>query len=164
MLRHPAYAGVFVYGRSRTDPRRRLSGRPFTGRVRRPREEWLVYLPGGLPAYIDTGRHERNLARIEANRARSASMGAVRDGPALLAGVIWCGLCGTRMTVHYQRGRGGKLWPKYECDRLKADYGGRQCQQLSSTCLDGYVAKALLAAMAPATLEVSLQAVEKAEQ
>jgi DNA invertase Pin-like site-specific DNA recombinase len=164
MLRHPAYAGVFVYGRSRTDPRRRLAGRPHAGRVRRPREEWLVYLPGVLPTYIDTGRYERNLARIEANRARSVSMGAVREGPALLAGVIWCGRCGTRMTAHHQRGQGGKLWPKYECDSLKADYGGRQCQQLSGTCVDRYVAKALLAAMKPAALEVSLQAVEKTEQ
>ncbi|MDF2261353.1 zinc ribbon domain-containing protein, partial [Streptantibioticus ferralitis] len=137
---------------------------PFTGRIRRPREEWLVYLPDVLPAYIDTERHERNLARIEANRARSLSMGAVRDGPALLAGLIWCGRCSTRMTVHYQRGQGGKLWPKYECDRLKADYGGEVCQQLSGTCVDRHVTSALLDAMAPAALEVSLQAVERAEQ
>ncbi|PZG85198.1 recombinase family protein, partial [Streptomyces sp. NTH33] len=106
MLRHPAYAGVYVYGRSRTDPRRRRPGRPFTGRVRTPREDWLVYLPGVLPAYISTERHERNLARIEANRARSQSMGALRDGPALLAGLVFCGRCGTRMVVRYQRGEG----------------------------------------------------------
>jgi hypothetical protein len=68
------------------------------------------------------------------------------------------------MTVHYQRGQGGKLWPKYECDRLKADYGGEVCQQLSGTCVDRHVTGALLAAMAPAALEVSLQAVERAEQ
>ncbi|MFD8396659.1 recombinase family protein [Streptomyces sp. NPDC059680] len=84
MLRHPGYAGVYVYGRSRTDPRRRIPGRPFTGRVRKPREDWYVYLPGVLPAYIGMDQHERNLARIEANRARSLSMGALRDGPALL--------------------------------------------------------------------------------
>ncbi|MEU7688305.1 recombinase family protein [Streptomyces spectabilis] len=55
MLRHPAYAGVYVYGRSRLDPRRRQTGRPFTGRVRRPREDWLVYLPGILPAWPRPG-------------------------------------------------------------------------------------------------------------
>ncbi|WP_425824812.1 recombinase family protein [Streptomyces fractus] len=103
MLRHPIYAGVYVYGRSRTDPRRRREGRPFTGRVRRPREDWLVYLPDTLPAYIGIERHERNLARLEANKARSESMGALRDGPALLGGLIFCGQCGTRMTVRYQR-------------------------------------------------------------
>ncbi|MFJ3779977.1 recombinase family protein [Streptomyces sp. NPDC090075] len=81
MLRHPAYAGIYVYGRSRTDPRRRLPGRPCTGRVRKPREDWYVYLPGTLPAYIDMERHERNLARIEANRARSLSMESCAMGP-----------------------------------------------------------------------------------
>ncbi|MEU5704706.1 recombinase family protein [Streptomyces aurantiacus] len=53
MLRHPACAGIYVYGRSRTDPRRGVPGRPCTGRVRKPREDWFVYLPGVLPAYID---------------------------------------------------------------------------------------------------------------
>ncbi|WP_190195106.1 recombinase family protein [Streptomyces minutiscleroticus] len=163
MLRHPAYAGIYVYGRSRTDPRRRVPGRPFTGRVRTPRENWHVFLPGVLPAYIDMDRHERNLARIEANRARSLSMGALRDGPALLVGLIHCGRCGTRMTVHYQRGRGGKLWPKYECGRLKSDYGGELCQQLAGACLDRHVTGLLLAAMAPAALEVSLAAAEQAQ-
>ncbi|MFK4273282.1 recombinase family protein [Streptomyces milbemycinicus] len=163
MLRHPAYAGVYVYGRSRLDPRRRRVGRPCTGRVRQPREDWLVYLPGVLPAYISLERHERNLERIEANRARSQSMGALRNGPALLVGVIFCGRCETRMVVHYQRGAGGKLWPKYECCRAKADYGGELCQQLSGTCVDEYVTDLLLAAVEPAALEVSLQAAEQAQ-
>jgi len=164
MLRHPAYAGIYVYGRSRTDPRRRIPGRPCTGRVRKPREDWLVYLPGILPAYIGTEQHERNLARIEANRSRALSLGALRDGPALLVGLVHCGRCDTRMTVHYQRGAGGKLWPKYECSRIKADYGGVLCQQLSGACLDRYVTALLLTALAPAALDVSLAAAEHAQQ
>ncbi|MGA5135531.1 recombinase zinc beta ribbon domain-containing protein [Streptomyces olivoreticuli] len=163
MLRHPAYAGIYVYGRTCTDPRRRIPGRPFTGRVRKPREDWLVYLPGALPAYIGMDRHQRNLARIEANRARSLSMGALRDGPALLVGLIRCGRCGTRMAVHYQRGREGKLWPRYECSRVKADYGGELCQHLAGMRVDRYVTALLLAAMAPAALEVSLTAAEQAQ-
>ena len=50
MLRNPAYAGIYAYGRSRVDPRRRQAGRPFTGRVRTAREDWIVFLPGLLPA------------------------------------------------------------------------------------------------------------------
>ncbi|MFJ8828233.1 recombinase family protein [Streptomyces sp. NPDC102467] len=163
MLRHPAYAGIYVYGRSRTDPRRRVPGRPFAGRVRKPRETWYVYLPGVLPAYISMERHERNLDRIEANRSRSLSMGALRDGPALLVGLIHCGRCGTRMAVHYQRGRDGMLWPKYECGRLKSDYGGELCQQLAGACLDRYVTGLLLTAVEPASLEVSLAVAEQAQ-
>jgi DNA invertase Pin-like site-specific DNA recombinase len=162
ILRNPAYAGIYAYGRSRVDPRRRQAGRPFTGRVRTAREDWIVFLPGLLPAYISVEQYERNRARMEANRSRSQSVGAVRNGPALLAGLVACGRCGKKMTVGYQRGAGGKLQPVYVCAREKSDYGGGQCQQLAGSCVDGYVTGLLLDALAPAALEVSLAAAEQA--
>jgi hypothetical protein len=162
ILRNPAYAGIYAYGRSRVDPRRRQAGRPFTGRVRTPREDWIVFLPGLLPAYISIGQYEKNMQRMDANRSRSQSLGAVRDGPALLAGLAACGRCGKKMTVHYQRGAGGKLHPVYVCSRGKSDYAAGQCQQLAGPCADAHVTDLLLAAMAPAALEVSLAAAEQA--
>jgi hypothetical protein len=158
MLRNPAYAGIYAYGRSTLDPRRRQPGRPCTGRVRVSRDDWLVYLPGVLPAYISIEQYERNMQRLDANRSRAGSLGAVRDGPALLAGLVVCGRCGKKMTVRYQRGRGGKLHPVYVCSRDKSDYAGDQCQQLAGPCVDAHVTDLLLAAMAPAALEVSLAA------
>ncbi len=112
MLRNPAYAGIYAYGRSTLDPRRRQPGRPCTGRVRVGRGGWLVYLPGVLPAYISIEQYERNMQRLDANRSRAQSLGAVRDGPALLAGLVVCGRCGKKMTVRYQRGRGGCCRPR----------------------------------------------------
>jgi DNA invertase Pin-like site-specific DNA recombinase len=158
MLRNPAYAGIYAYGRSTLDPRRRQPGRPCTGRVRVGRDGWLVYLPGVLPAYISIEQYERNMARLDANRSRVQSLGAVRDGPALLAGLIACGRCGNKMTVRYQRGRGGKLHLVYACRRDKSDYAAAQCQQLAGPSVDAHVTGLLLTAMAPAALEVSLAA------
>jgi DNA invertase Pin-like site-specific DNA recombinase len=162
ILRNPAYAGIYAYGRSRVDPRRRQAGRPFTGRVRTAREEWTVFLPGLLPAYISIGQYEKNMQRMDANRSRSQGLGAVRGGPALLAGLVACGRCGKKMTVGYQRGAGGKQQPVYVCAREKSDYGAGQCQQLAGSCVDVHVTGLLLAAMAPAALEVSLAAAEQA--
>jgi DNA invertase Pin-like site-specific DNA recombinase len=163
MLHNPAYAGIYAYGRSTLDPRRRRPGRPCTGRVRLGRDQWLVFLPGVLPAYISIEQYERNMQRLEANRSRAQSLGAVRDGPALLAGLVVCGRCGKKMTVHYQRGPGGKLHPVYVCSRDKSDYAAGQCQQLAGPCVDTHVSGLLLAAMAPAALEVSLAAAEQVE-
>jgi DNA invertase Pin-like site-specific DNA recombinase len=163
MLHNPAYAGIYAYGRSTLDPRRRQPGRPCTGRVRLGRDQWLVFLPGVLPAYISVEQYERNMQRLEANRSRAQSLGAVRDGPALLAGLVACGRCGKKMTVHYQRGPGGRLHPVYVCSRDKSDYAAGQCQQLAGSCVEAHVSGLLLAAMAPAALEVSLTAVEQAE-
>jgi Recombinase zinc beta ribbon domain len=163
MLHNPAYAGIYAYGRSTLDRRRRQPGRPYTGRVRQPREQWAVFLPGVLPAYISIEQYERNMQRLDANRSRAQSPGAVRDGPALLAGLVASGRCGSKMTVHYQRGPGGKLHRVYVCGRDKADYAADQCQQLAGPCVDARVTGLLLAVMAPAALEVSLAAAGQAE-
>jgi DNA invertase Pin-like site-specific DNA recombinase len=163
MLHNPAYAGIYAYGRSTLDPRRRQPGRPCTGRVRVGQDGWLAYLPGALPAYISIEQYERNMQRLEANRSRAKSLGAVRDGPALLAGLVACGRCGSKMTVRYQRGPGGKLHPFYVCARGKSDYAAAQCQQLAGSCVDAHVAGLLLAAVTPAALEVSLAAAGQAE-
>jgi DNA invertase Pin-like site-specific DNA recombinase len=163
VLRNPAYAGIYAYGRSTLDPRRRQPGRPCTGRVRQPREQWAVFLPGVLPAYISIEQYERNMQRLEANRSRAQSLGAVRDGPALLAGLVTCGRCGNKMTVRYQRGPGGTLHPVYVCSRDKADYAAGQCQQLAGPGVDAHVTGLLLQAVAPAVLEVSLAAATRAE-
>ncbi len=162
ILRNPAYAGIYVYGRSTTDPRRRQAGRPFTGRVRTAREDWAVFLPGLLPGYISIGQYEKNRQRMEANRSWSQGMGVARNGPALLAGLVACGRCGQKMTVGYHRGAGGQLRPVYVCAREKADHGGGQCQQLAGSCVDAYVTGLMLDALAPAALEVSLAAAGQA--
>ncbi len=117
MLRNPAYAGIYAYGRSRTDPGRRLPGQVHSGRVRAIEAGgWLVRIPDALPAYISIEQYERNLARMAANRARAVSAGAPRQGPALLAGLVACGICGHRMQVSYEAGGRGQLH-RYSCQR-----------------------------------------------
>src|ERR1700758_3856626 len=52
MLRNPAYAGIYAYGRSRTEPSRRRPGHEQSGRVRHADAgQWLVSIHGALPAY-----------------------------------------------------------------------------------------------------------------
>jgi hypothetical protein len=107
MLRHPIYAGAYRYGHRPTDPRRQQAGRPKTGRASgRAAEECLVFLKDRFPASISWDRFETNQQRLAANRSRVGSAGAVRNGAALLAGVVRCGRCGKRMYVRYtQSGR-----------------------------------------------------------
>jgi DNA invertase Pin-like site-specific DNA recombinase/DNA-binding MarR family transcriptional regulator len=164
MLRNPAYAGIYAYGRSAGDPRRRQPGRPYSGRNRVEPGKWLVYLPGILPSYISVEQYERNMRRMDANRSRAQSMGAVRDGPALLAGLVRCGRCGMKMTVRYQRGPGGVLQPSYVCGMANVTWADERCQQLAGKCADDYVAALALQAMAPAALEISLTAAEQEER
>jgi len=163
MLRNPAYAGIYAYGRSRTDRSRRLPGHQHSGRVRRlDAEEWLVRIEGALPAYISFGQYERNLARLAANRARAAAAGAPRNGPALLGGLVVCGICGHRMQVSYESNRQG-LTGRYCCQRRHHTYGEARCQQMAARFLDDHVVAHVLSALAPAALELSVTAARQVE-
>jgi DNA invertase Pin-like site-specific DNA recombinase len=163
MLRNPAYAGIYAYGRSRTDPSRRLPGREHSGRVRRlEAREWLVRIEGALPAYISVEQYERNQARLAANRARAESAGAPREGPALLGGLVTCGICGHRLQVNYEAS-GQHLTGRYCCQRRHDNYGEPRCQQMAARFLDEHVVAQLLSALAPAALELSVTAAAQVE-
>src|SRR5215213_7051130 len=100
MLRHPAYAGAYVYGRRRMERRCQLPGKPHSGRrfIQAP-EQWAVLRWDCWPADIDWDTYTRNQEQMAANRARHN--GVPRGGPALLGGLIRCGQCGRRMSVGY---------------------------------------------------------------
>src|SRR5690349_20338352 len=163
MLRSPAYAGTYAYGRSRTDPSRRLPGREHSGRVRRLEPgQWLVRIEGALPAYLSVEQYERNLARLAANRARADTAGAPRNGPALLGGLVICGICGHRLQLNYETSGQG-LTGRYCCQRRHDNYGEPRCQQMAARFLDEYVVAQVLSALAPAALELSVTAAAQAE-
>jgi len=166
MMHNPVYAGCYAYGRRQVDPRRKLPGRPSTGRVVKDSGEWLVLLPGWFPAYITEEQHAANVARMAANRQTAASPGAPRGGSALLAGLLRCGRCGGhRMTARYPDGPGPGHRPhNYTCAFYQVNYGaGGLCQHIAGPALDAYIAGQVLDAVAPAALEVSMAAAEQAE-
>jgi DNA invertase Pin-like site-specific DNA recombinase len=165
-LHNPVYAGYFAWGRRQVDQRRKAPGRPSTGRVVKDSTEWLVLLPGRLPAYITEQEYEANVARMAANRQTAAAPGAPRDGAALLSGLLRCGRCGGhRMSVRYPDGTGrARSVHGYTCSFYQANYGtGGSCQHVSGPALDSYITSQVLEAVAPAALEVSMAAAAQAE-
>jgi len=78
LLKHPIYAGAYAYGRRQVDPHRKVPGRPASGRVIVERAAWVALINDQMPAYISWEQYERNLAQLEANRARGDRKGAAR--------------------------------------------------------------------------------------
>src|SRR5260221_2798502 len=152
MLKHPLYAGSYVYGRRQEDPRRKQPERPRSGRVVMTTNEWLILLPNRCPAYISPEQYERNQARLQANRARADVQGAVRTGSALLAGLVVCARCGCRLTIHYDDG--GARLHTYECVERWTHYGEPKCQHLAGPCLDTFVSQQVLVALSASRLRV----------
>jgi DNA invertase Pin-like site-specific DNA recombinase len=161
MVKHPLYAGAYTYGRRQVDPRKKQPGRPSTGRVTRPRHAYHALLPEQVPAYITWAQDEQNVARLAANRARAETLGAVRHGPSLLAGLLVCGRCHCRMQVRYG---GPRQLHRDTCNRLATNYGGDYCPYLPGAPVDAFVSQWVLTALEPAALPLSLEATARLEQ
>jgi DNA invertase Pin-like site-specific DNA recombinase len=148
ILKNPAYAGAFVYGRTRSCHRHYASGRLATTRC--PMAEWKIVVQGKYPAYLDWGSFERIQAMPRDNHAeyvRNKTRGVPRDGAALLQGIVCCGQCGHKMVVQYRAGN------RYVCNHLHTSCGEPVCQHLPADPIDAAVVAAFFAAVTPAELE-----------
>ncbi|MBD9453665.1 recombinase family protein [Rhizobium sp. RHZ02] len=159
MLRHPTYAGAYVYGRSHSDGRLRLPGKPHSGRrIIGDRQKWMVLHQNALPAYIDWKTYEQNQDQMAKNRTRYP--GVPRGGAALLSGLVSCGVCGRKMVTGYNDdGREAR----YSCSWEATTYGGRHCQSISARPVDARVSALVLEAVSPSAIDVSLQVAEDIE-
>jgi hypothetical protein len=160
LLRNPIDAGAYAYGRRQVDGRKKRPGRPSSGRVARAPQEYHVLLHKHVPASITWEPYEQNLARLAANRAQADALGAVRHGPALLAGFVICGTCNNRLQVRYG---GSQTLHSYVCGRAVIDYGGEYCHDLPGEPIDTFVTQWVLKALEPAALTLSLEATARLE-
>ncbi len=165
ILTTPSYAGVYGYGQSRLERRLDEAARIQKRVVRVPMNEWAVLIPEHHEGYISFEQFQANQQRLRANwRApRGEAGGAVREGPALLQGLLRCGRCGRKMQITYT-GAGGNV-SRYAClqaRRLQA--AERECQGLGGLRLEAHIVDAFLAALAPASLDATLVALQETEQ
>jgi DNA invertase Pin-like site-specific DNA recombinase/uncharacterized protein YndB with AHSA1/START domain len=160
ILRHPIYAGAYAYGLHRTGTPNPATGRPEGGKWFVPPEELPVLLRDRLPAYISWEQYLANQERLRQNRARSDTCGVPKRGMALLPGLVVCGKCGRRLSTRYKT---DKL-PSYYCGtywRLSLE---ESCGHVTARPLDELVTREVLRALEPASLELSLHAIENVEQ
>ncbi len=159
ILKNPAYAGAFVYGRTRMRTAAREGGSPVKTPL--PIEEWRIVVKDRYPAYVDWSTYERIRAIVRDNRAeymRTRTRGSPRDGELLLHGIAWCARCGHKMYVRYKGGG------EYVCNHLRTQQGLPTCQHIRASQVDGAVADAFLTALAPAELDALSRACRTQQQ
>jgi DNA invertase Pin-like site-specific DNA recombinase len=97
VLRNPRYAGAYVFGRTKAC--RRPTGRG--GYKPQPQEKWHTLILDAHPGYISWQQYQDHLqtlhacARTHGEDRRHSPPG---QGPALLQGLVVCGVCGRRMS------------------------------------------------------------------
>lgn len=159
ILKHPAYAGAFTYGRSRTLRRDASQVRPSIKRL--PQEQWRVCIPAIYPAYISWDTDQQIQRMLQDNHAeydRNKTRGIPRPGQALLHGLVYCGECGHKMVVQYKGGT------RYICNYLRQQYRTPVCQYIAADPVDTRVVDAFFQALSPVELDVYEQALAKRQQ
>ncbi len=153
-LHNPRYAGAFVYGRFRT----RKNGSGHHSIQKLPQDQWHTLLPDTHPGYITWEQFQQNQQRF---REYAQAYGFDRrksppgQGPALLQGLVMCGICGQRMTVRYHA-RKGRLNTNYMCQRHGIEHAQPICQSVPGVGIDQAIGELLVQMIEPVTLEVAL--------
>jgi DNA invertase Pin-like site-specific DNA recombinase len=162
ILHNPRYTGTYVYGRTQTCTRLLPREEPrVKGRCRRRAPvDWPVVRHDHHAGYITWEQFQRNQQRLADNCTWPVDdrRGAVREGTALVQGIVLCGHCGRRMSVRYTR---NGTTPSYECNQLHKQQGSRTCQFVRGDGVDSAVTELFLQAIQPAQLAVSLATLEE---
>jgi len=148
MLRNPAYAGAFVYSRTRTE-RRGPSPQPCRQKPL-PMQDWKVCVKNKYPHYVAWDTFEKIQAMLQDNYAeydRNKTRGIPRPGKALLQGLVYCGECGHKMVIQYKGGT------RYLCNYLRQQFREPVCQYLPADPIDAQALEAFFAALSSVELD-----------
>src|SRR4051794_21097870 len=164
ILKNPAYAGAYVYGRRRPDPLRRQAGSDRIGTVAVAPADWSICLQDVYPAYIEWDEFMANQRQLADNVARYdlGRPGTPRKGSALLQGIVSCGRCARRMCLRYSGPHGD--FPLYACAADQSAQGGPRCQEVRALAVDGEIERLILAALMPDCIGVAIAALGEIEQ
>jgi DNA invertase Pin-like site-specific DNA recombinase len=156
ILRNPAYAGAYVFGRRRSRQVVHPDGSVHSSVTELPRDQWEVLIPGHHEGYITWEAYLANEAKLAANRTNAGAR-PPREGTALCQGIVFCGACGRSMQVRYQ-----DRYPRYECSHSRADHvAAPLCGSVRADTVDEAVTATLLAAVQPAQVALALAAAEE---
>ena len=161
ILKNPACAGAFAYGRTTTRSRLVEGHARKTAGHAVPMAQWAVLIRDHHPGYISWEDYVANQKQIAGNlNAHHAhEAGAAKGGPALLAGLLRCGRCGRKLHVAYS-GVDGRV-PRYHCRGGHINHGVAWCLSFGGLRADQAVVAAVLEAVQPSGVEAAVRAWER---
>lgn len=163
VLTNPVYAGVYIYGKSKSERFVDDHGNVRKRIRKRAQSEWPVFIRDHHKGFIDWHTFEANQERLKTNTRPTPHHpgGAVREGAALLQGLVRCGRCSRKLLVAYS---GRHAAPAYYCTGNNIANGrGEHCLRVGGRQIDAAVARAFIAALAPAGLEAALLVAQQVE-
>jgi len=155
VLHNPRYAGTFFYGKR--EYKRLPTG--WHGVRQRPMDEWVSCVMDCHEGYISWEQFLHNQRILASNALGHAkgerNGGPPREGPALLQGLVRCGVCGRHMTLRYHE-RKGRSVPDYVCQRARIEYNEPVCQSVPGANLDDTISALVQEVVSRQTIDITL--------
>ena len=102
LLRNPAYTGIYIFGKTQSQPGGPILGTGESKRIKVPEDRWIKTL-NHHPAYMSQQQQEDIKAILKANHFERRDRPG--RGPALSQGLLRCATCKRSMTVSYNHNR-----------------------------------------------------------
>jgi len=164
MVTNPIYTGTYVFGRSKM--MKELDGEGHARSRQRKKEmaDWDVVIHHHHAAYLSWEHYLQIKTMIGNNQTAIPDQQSrvLREGGALLQGLVRCGLCGRGMRVQYP-GKSGKTYGSYGC-RGAWNVGGPPCQSVGSRRIDDAVTSHVLDELAPLRMAVHAEALHRLKE
>jgi DNA invertase Pin-like site-specific DNA recombinase len=158
VLTNPFHAGTYVWGRRKVVAEVRDGVVKKSVRKQSP-ENYDVFIPDHHEGYVSRETFDGIQAMLSDNVSRwsSGSRGAVKDGEALLAGLLRCRRCGRKLNVAYT---GEARRQRYLCSPGRVSGGKFGCIRISGREVDDAVSNVVLKVVRPGAIEAAAQAIE----
>lgn len=165
VLKNPSYAGAYVFGRYKYNKQISPEGDVSTKMKKLPMEDWSVHIQDHHKGYITWEEFQRHQVMLQENQTNSEEMilsSALREGCAVLQGLLICGNCGHKISPRY-KGKNG-LHPMYECNKARRDgQAASYCMAFRADVVDKVVVKRILEILERDQIEIALAALSELE-
>jgi DNA invertase Pin-like site-specific DNA recombinase len=164
VLKNPSYAGAYVFGRYKYVKHISPEGEVFSKVKQLPLEKWPVHIQEHHQGYISWEEFLQNQETLQKNRTNepeSILSSALREGSAILQGLLMCSRCGHKISPRY-KGENG-LYPMYECNKAKKNGTGTHCISFRADRVDAAVVQRVLEVLNQDQLEIALAALHELE-
>jgi DNA invertase Pin-like site-specific DNA recombinase len=155
ILTDPAYAGVYVYGKTKSEPGGPVLARGQTRSSKVSPDRWIK-IPDHHPAYLSLEEQEEIKSILAKNHFKRRYR--VGRGRALTQGLLRCAICGASMTVSYP-----SKGYNFRCHKSDK-YGGKPCLSFSSCDLDDCILREVFKVLRTPSIELLKSALAAARK
>lgn len=158
VLKNPVYAGAYAYGRSKTMQRFEAGVKRMRRQKQPQQKDWAVLILDHHEGYIDWDVYQSNQTMIANNDNAKGNVvrGSVKNGGALLAGLLRCGHCGAKLMAQYP----GPSVIRYQCSAYMLNRDHPCCVMFGGRRADRLVSEQLMQCLTPFGVDAAIQAIE----